>query len=124
TVVARPCPPGAPLARASPAPAAATLRSVDMHGGSVPAHASPGVRRFARELGVELGRVQGTGPKARVLKEDIQNFVKQSLAGGGAPAAARGGGGGLSDLGLPAWPKVDYAKYGPIEAKPLSRIQK
>jgi len=95
-----------------------------MHGGSVPAHASPGVRRFARELGVDLGRVPGTGPKARILKEDIQNFVKQSLAGGGAPAAARGGGGGLSDLGLPAWPKVDFAKFGPVEAKPLSRIQK
>ncbi|HEX4763412.1 MAG TPA: dihydrolipoyllysine-residue acetyltransferase, partial [Usitatibacter sp.] len=122
--VAPPAPPASAPAAASPAPAAATLPSVDMHGGSVPAHASPGVRRFARELGVELGRVQGTGPKARILKEDIQNFVKQSLAGGGAPAAARGGGGGLSDLGLPAWPKVDYAKYGPIEAKPLSRIQK
>jgi pyruvate dehydrogenase E2 component (dihydrolipoamide acetyltransferase) len=89
----------------------------------VPAHASPGVRRFARELGVDLGRVKGSGPKSRILKEDIQGFVKQSLAGGGAgaPAAARGG---LTDLGLPAWPKVDYAKFGPVEAKPLSRIQK
>jgi len=127
---AKPAPPPAPPvsapapAAAAPAPASATLPSVDMHGGSVPAHASPGVRRFARELGVDLGRVPGTGPKARILKEDIQNFVKQSLAGGGAPAAARGGGGGLSDLGLPAWPKVDFAKFGPVEAKPLSRIQK
>jgi pyruvate dehydrogenase E2 component (dihydrolipoamide acetyltransferase) len=90
---------------------------------STPAHASPGVRRFARELGVDLMRVKGSGPKARILKEDIQDFVKQSLAGGGAASvAARGG--GLSDLGLPAWPKVDFAKFGPIEAKPLSRIQK
>jgi len=127
---AKPAPPPAPPVSApapaadAPAPASATLPSVDMHGGSVPAHASPGVRRFARELGVDLGRVPGTGPKARILKEDIQNFVKQSLAGGGAPAAARGGGGGLSDLGLPAWPKVDFAKFGPVEAKPLSRIQK
>ena len=120
-----PAPPVSAPAAAAPAPSSAPLPSVDMHGGSVPAHASPGVRRFARELGVDLGRLQGTGPKARILKEDIQNFVKQSLAGGGgAPAAARGGGGGLTDLGLPAWPKVDYAKFGPIEAKPLSRIQK
>ncbi len=86
------------------------------------AHASPGVRRFARELGVDLARVKGAGPKGRVLKEDIQSFVKGALAGGGgAPSTARGG---LGDLGLPAWPKVDFAKFGPIEAKPLSRIQK
>ena len=58
----------------------------------------------------------GSGPKARILKEDVQGFVKQALAGGGAPAARRRGG-GLGDLGLPAWPKVDFAKYGPIEAQ-------
>jgi pyruvate dehydrogenase E2 component (dihydrolipoamide acetyltransferase) len=90
-----------------------------------PPHASPGVRRFARELGVEVAKVSGSGPKARILKEDIQNFVKQALSGGGgatAPAGARAG--GMSDLGLPAWPKVDFAKFGPIEAKPLTRIQK
>jgi pyruvate dehydrogenase E2 component (dihydrolipoamide acetyltransferase) len=82
------------------------------------------VRRFARELGVDVARVTGSGPKGRILKEDIQNFVKQALAGGGAgaPAAARGG--GMSDLGLPAWPKDDFAKFGPVEAKPLTRIQK
>ena len=81
------------------------------------------MRRFARELGVDVARVTGSGPKARILKEDIQNFVKQSLSGGAAPAAgARAG--GMSDLGLPAWPKVDFAKFGPIEAKPLTRIQK
>ena len=117
-------PPVSAPAAAAPSPAAAPLPAVDMHEGAVPAHASPGVRRFARELGVDLSRVKGSGPKARILKEDIQDFVKQSLAGGGAgaPAAARGG--GLTDLGLPAWPKVDFAKFGPIEAKPLSRIQK
>jgi len=89
----------------------------------VPAHASPGVRRFARELGVDVALLKGSGPKGRILKEDIQGFVKQSLAGGGtgAPAGARGG---MGDLGLPAWPKVDFAKFGPIEAKPLTRIQK
>src|SRR4051812_12059063 len=78
----------APSAPAAVAPAAAPLPAVDMHEGSVPAHASPGVRRFARELGVDLGRVKGSGPKSRILKEDIQGFVKQSLAGGGAGAPA------------------------------------
>jgi pyruvate dehydrogenase E2 component (dihydrolipoamide acetyltransferase) len=86
-----------------------------------PAHASPGVRRFARELGVDLSKVKGGGPKGRILKEDIQGFVKGALAGAGAPRAA---GGGLADLGLPAWPKVDFAKFGPVEVKPLTRIQK
>ena len=88
------------------------------------AHASPGIRRFARELGVDVGQVAGTGPKGRILKEDIQNFVKQALAGGGAAAAPLATGGGLAGLGLPAWPKVDFAKFGPVEARPLSRIQK
>jgi pyruvate dehydrogenase E2 component (dihydrolipoamide acetyltransferase) len=87
----------------------------------VPAHASPGVRRFARELGADIAQVKGSGPKGRILKEDIQNFVKQALAGG-VPAAARGGSG--ADLGLPAWPKVDFAKFGPVDVQPLTRIQK
>ena len=91
---------------------------------SHPAHASPGVRRFARELGVDLALVKGGGPKGRILKEAIQAFVKGALAAGAAPAAARPAGGGFADLGLPAWPKVDFAKFGPVEAKPLSRIQK
>ena len=86
------------------------------------AHASPGVRRFARELGVDVALVSGTGPKGRILKEDIQNFVKNALSGAGAGATARGG--GLAGLGLPEWPKVDFAKYGPVEAQPLSRIRK
>jgi pyruvate dehydrogenase E2 component (dihydrolipoamide acetyltransferase) len=88
------------------------------------AHASPGVRRFARELGVDVSKVTGTGPKARILKEDIQNFVKQAIAGGGGAATSARSGGGLADLGLPAWPKVDFAKFGPVELKPLTRIQK
>ncbi|HEY2627766.1 MAG TPA: 2-oxo acid dehydrogenase subunit E2, partial [Usitatibacter sp.] len=113
-----PAPAPAPAAAATPVPESASAAAR-----TIPAHASPGVRRFARELGVDVAKVSGTGPKARILKEDIQGFVKQALAGG-APAAARAPGGGLGDLGLPAWPKVDFAKYGPIEAKPLSRIQK
>jgi pyruvate dehydrogenase E2 component (dihydrolipoamide acetyltransferase) len=87
-----------------------------------PPHASPGVRRFARELGVDLSRVKGSGPKSRILKEDVQGFVKQSLAGGAATQAA--GGAGLAELGLPAWPKVDFAKFGPVETQPRTRIQK
>ena len=91
----------------------------------VPPHASPGVRRFARELGVDVALVKGSGPKGRILKEDIQNFVKQSLAGGpGLTTAGAGSTGGGLALGLPAWPKVDFAKFGPVEAKPLTRIQK
>jgi pyruvate dehydrogenase E2 component (dihydrolipoamide acetyltransferase) len=79
------------------------------------------VRRFARELGVDVALVKGSGPKARILKEDIQGFVKGALAGGGA---SRAPGGGLADMGLPAWPKVDFAKFGPVESRPLTRIQK
>jgi pyruvate dehydrogenase E2 component (dihydrolipoyllysine-residue acetyltransferase) len=113
--------PSAPAA-AAPSPAPALLAAVDRAEGAPP-HASPGVRRFARELGVNLSLVPGAGPKGRILKEDIQGYVKGALAGGGAGAvAARGG--GLAELGLPAWPKVDFAKFGPVEAKPLTRIQK
>ena len=120
--VAAPAPaPAAPVA-APPQPVAAAAPA-DGTAHIVPPHASPGVRRFARELGVDVASVKGTGPKARILKEDVQGFVKQALAGG-VPAAARPSGAGLGELGLPAWPKVDYAKFGPIEAKPLSRIQK
>jgi pyruvate dehydrogenase E2 component (dihydrolipoamide acetyltransferase) len=112
----------APAPASSPPPAPAPSSGAQSEAGTPP-HASPGVRRFARELGVDVARVTGSGPKGRILKEDIQNFVKQSLAGGVAPAASARAG-GMSDLGLPAWPKVDFAKFGPIEAKPLTRIQK
>ncbi len=86
------------------------------------AHASPSVRKFARELGVDLARVSGSGPKARILQEDVQQFVKRSLAAPApAPAAAASGAG---ELKLLPWPKVDFAKYGTVEAKPLARIKK
>ena len=88
------------------------------------AHASPSVRKFARELGVDLARVTGTGPKGRVLQEDVQNFVKQAMS---ATAESRGAGGGISgggSLNLLPWPSVDFAKFGPIESRPLSRIKK
>ena len=86
-------------------------------------HASPSVRKFARELGVDLAQVQGSGPKGRILHTDVQSFVKGALARGPAPAAAKGAGGALP-FNLPAWPDVDFAKFGPVETKPLSRIQK
>jgi len=84
------------------------------------AHASPSVRKFARELGVDLSKVTGTGPNGRILQEDVQAFVKGVMRG--APATVAAGGGRGLDL-LP-WPKVDFAKFGPIETVPLSRIKK
>ena len=122
----------APAAATAPAPAPAVAPStVDRPApvppapgpAGTPPHASPGVRRFARELGVDLARVKGSGPKGRIVKEDVQGFVKSALAGGGAEAP-RASGAGFADLGLPAWPKVDFAKFGPVELQPLSRIKK
>ncbi|OGT89899.1 MAG: dihydrolipoyllysine-residue acetyltransferase [Gammaproteobacteria bacterium RIFOXYA12_FULL_61_12] len=81
------------------------------------AHASPAVRRFARELGVDLNRAAATGPKGRVLKEDVQTFVKQALKGE-RPALTAGA------FALPALPEVDFSKYGKVEFVPLSRIKK
>ena len=114
---AAPPPPAvaAPAGRAAAAPVGAAMDEA----GFARAHASPAVRRFARELGVDLSKVKGTGPKARVLKDDVQAFVKQALA---APAAG-GGGGGLG-FALPPMPSIDFSKFGPVEPKPLSRIKK
>ena len=84
-------------------------------------YASPAVRLFARELGVDLARVTGSQRGGRIGREDVQKFVKGVMSSGGATAKAGGGGGGL-DL-LP-WPKVDFAKFGPVETRALSRIQK
>ncbi|MDP1734335.1 MAG: dihydrolipoyllysine-residue acetyltransferase [Sulfuritalea sp.] len=87
------------------------------------AHASPSVRRFARELGVDVAKVAGSGPKGRILQSDVQAWVKGVISGAASPAAvsATSSGGGL-DL-LP-WPKIDFAKFGAIEVQPLSRIKK
>ncbi len=84
------------------------------------AHASPGVRRFARELGVDLGYVDGSGPKGRITKEDIQAYVKRSLAAQAPTAAALSGGA----LPLPTLPEVDFSKFGEIEEQELGRIKK
>ncbi|HEY5993500.1 MAG TPA: dihydrolipoyllysine-residue acetyltransferase [Gallionellaceae bacterium] len=111
---AQPARAAAPVA-AAPAAAAPSMSAVSQApapGGK--AHASPSVRRFARELGVNLAQVRGSGAKGRVTKEDVQNFVKAALA------QPRGGTG----LQLPEMPAVDFSKFGAIENKPLSRIKK
>ena len=109
----------APAAAPAPTPQNSTPAAINEEGFSR-AHASPSARRFARELGVDLARVKGSGPKQRILQEDIAGFVKSALA---QPSAASAGGAGLS-LGLPAWPQVDFAKFGPVETLALSRIRK
>ena len=85
-------------------------------------HGSPSVRKFARELGVDLARVKGSGAKGRILHADVQGYVKGALAAVPAPAAA--GKGAALPFNLPAWPDVDFAKFGPVEMKPLTRLQK
>ena len=121
---APPAPAPAPAPQKAPvqAPSAAPAPPPPVEASSgVLAHASPGVRRFARELGVPLAEVTGSGAKGRILKEDVQSFVKQALS---TPGGASARGGGLGDLGLPPWPKVDFAKFGPTETLARTRIQK
>lgn len=84
-------------------------------------HASPSVRKFARELGVDLVRVSGSGPKGRILIEDVQGFVKGVMASGATAPAASGGG---AALGLLPWPSLDFSKFGDTSLEPLSRIKK
>ncbi len=136
---AAPVPAAAPVAAATTATVAADFRPGDAELIAAPprmamptpadrlagqvAHASPSVRRFARELGVDVGKVTGTGPKGRITQSDVQTFVKGVMSGAAAaPAAAAATSTGTLNL-LP-WPQVDFAKFGPIEVKPLSRIKK
>lgn len=116
----------APASTSAPAPAPAA------HNPTVPPvglpHASPSVRKFARELGVPLAEVKGSGPKGRITLDDVQHFTKAVMAGAvqtqaQAAKAPAGGGTGVG-LDLLPWPKVDFAKFGPIERKELSRIKK
>ncbi len=132
-----PAPAAAPMAAASataahpavertpPTAALATLEAPVL--GAV-SHASPSVRRFARELGVALNKVPGTGPKGRITHVDVQNFVKGVMVRADqAQAGTTGGGVGSADMGgmtLLPWPSVDFTKFGPIERQPLSRIKK
>ena len=87
------------------------------------AHATPSVRKFARELGVDLSKVKGTGPKNRILQEDVQSFVKGVMSGASSGSTQASGASGAA-LGLLPWPQVDFGKFGPVESKPLSRIKK
>ena len=120
----------APVQTAAPSPAAAPAVPVAAFGstpvneaGFAKAHAGPSARKLARELGVDLSLVKGSGTKGRITKDDIKAFVKSAMQGGaGKPAAAGASLGGGLDL-LP-WPKVDFAKFGEIEVKELSRIKK
>lgn len=112
----------APTAVAAPAPSAPAAAKID-EAAFAKAHAGPSARKLARELGVDLGQVKGTGLKGRIVGDDIKAFVKSVMQGGAAKPAAAGAslGGGL-DL-LP-WPKVDFSKFGNVEVKELSRIKK
>ena len=128
-------PPAEPARPAAPEPPARGAPSPGARGEDLPpvssaaapvdavaftaAHASPSVRRFARELGVDLGHVRGTGPKDRILKEDVQQYVKGELT-----RVAGGGSGGGPGFNLPPLAPVDFAKFGPVETQPLGRIRK
>ncbi|EGQ9206745.1 pyruvate dehydrogenase complex dihydrolipoyllysine-residue acetyltransferase [Vibrio cholerae] len=117
-------PAAAPAQAAAPA-AAAPAASGEFQENNEYSHASPVVRRLAREFGVNLAKVKGSGRKNRILKEDVQNYVKEALKRleSGAQAAASGKGDGAA-LGLLPWPKVDFSKFGDTEVQPLSRIKK
>ena len=133
--VPAPAPAVVPAAAAVPAPAVvpaaapAPAAGGSAEGGPGLPHASPSIRRLARELGVPLGEVRGSGPKGRITQEDVQGFVKSVLAGtvqteaqkARAPGAAAGAG---AMPGLLPWPQVDFTKFGPVERKDLSRIKK
>ncbi|EPT8452684.1 pyruvate dehydrogenase complex dihydrolipoyllysine-residue acetyltransferase [Vibrio fluvialis] len=127
--VSAPAQAAAPAAAApkveAPAAAAPAAATGDFQENNEYAHASPVVRRLAREFGVNLSKVKGSGRKSRILKEDVQNYVKEALKRleSGAASAASGKGDGAA-LGLLPWPKVDFSKFGETEIQPLSRIKK
>jgi pyruvate dehydrogenase E2 component (dihydrolipoamide acetyltransferase) len=117
--------PAAAQPEAAPAASAPLARPVPREGRDevvAKPHASPSIRKFARELGVDLAKVRGSGPKGRILHEDVQAFVKGVMRGAAA-AVPEARGGGLP-FNLPALPDIDFAKFGPVESKPLSRIKK
>ncbi len=124
-VVSAPAQTSAPSAAPAPVAQASAPATADFQENHEYAHASPVVRRLAREFGVNLAKVKGSGRKNRILKEDVQNYVKEALKRleSGSVAAASGKGDGAA-LGLLPWPKVDFSKFGDTEVQPLSRIKK
>jgi pyruvate dehydrogenase E2 component (dihydrolipoamide acetyltransferase) len=124
--VSPPPPPAVPLAQGpvDTATALAQPAPSDAAGGRKVAHASPSVRKVARELGVDPLRVQGTGPKGRILLEDVRRFVKQVMSAPAPVSTAAGAFAGGGALELLPWPRVDFARFGTIETRPLSRIKK
>ena len=115
-----PTPIAVPVPTQTPAPASVSTPAAAL--GQSGSHASPSVRKFARELGVTIASVKGTGPKGRITQDDVQAFVKSVMSGASAPAATSGG--SLGGLNLLPWPKVDFSKFGETERQALSRIKK
>jgi pyruvate dehydrogenase E2 component (dihydrolipoamide acetyltransferase) len=113
--------PSLTLVESRPAPTAALE---PLAGDGAKPHASPSIRKFSRELGVDLVRVKGTGPKGRITHEDVQNYVKSVMAGTAETAAAPAAKGGGAGLDLLPWPSLDFSRFGPTELQPLSRIKK
>ena len=120
-VAAAPVVPSAPVASA---PALAVAAVALPAGPSGLPHASPSVRKFARELGVDLTRVNGSGPKGRITQEDVQNYVKGVISGAASGSASGSKGGSGVGLDLLPWPSLDFSKFGATELLPLSRIKK
>ncbi len=111
----------APVAASAPIPAPMPA-AISNHGQK--AHASPSIRKFARELGVDLSQVAGSGPKGRVLLDDVQGYVKGVIRNGGAASSASGSVSSGAGLSLLPWPSLDFSKFGSTELQPLSRIKK
>ena len=115
--------PASSPAQAPVATQTATVRAEVVSAIDGASHASPSVRKFARELGVTISQVKGTGPKGRITQEDVQAYVKSVMTGASSPAGAAAGG-SLGGLNLLPWPRVDFNKFGPTERQALSRIKK
>ena len=118
--VSTPAPMPTPVVAVVAAPAA---QAMPVAAGNDVSHASPAVRKYARELGVNVTLVKGSGPKGRITQEDVQAFVKGVMSGA-TPTASTKSGGNMGGLDLLPWPTVDFTKFGAIERQPLSRIKK
>ncbi len=118
TVASIPTPPPVAI------PSANSVRPEPVSSMEGASHASPSVRKFARELGVTITQVKGTGPKGRISQEDVQAYIKSVMMGTSSAPASQSAGGSLGGLNLLPWPKVDFSKFGATERQPLSRIKK